>query len=88
MEYNYPLDYTWSVAEITDVINFYVAVEQAYEQGIESAKLMECYRLYTAIVDSKMAQKQYDKEFEAESGYSIYKTMQQAKKTAYVKMEK
>ena len=88
MEYDYPLDYTWSVEEITDVINLYVAVEQAYEQGIESARLLEHYRKYTAIVDSLMAQKQYDKEFAAVSGYSIYRTIEQAKKAAFVKMEK
>ncbi len=88
MEYDYPLDYTWSVEEITDVINLYVAVEQAYEQGIDSAKLMDCYRKYTAIVDSLMAQKQYDKEFEAASGYSIYRTIEKAKEATFVKMEK
>ena len=33
MDYNYPLDYTWSTKDIIDVMSLYNAVEQAYEGG-------------------------------------------------------
>ncbi|WRK54314.1 UPF0223 family protein [Coprobacillaceae bacterium CR2/5/TPMF4] len=39
MEYNYPLDYTWSTEEIIDVIGLYNAVEKAYESGISKKNL-------------------------------------------------
>ena len=35
MDYNYPLDYTWSTEDIVDVVALYNAVEQAYEEGID-----------------------------------------------------
>ncbi len=88
MDYDYPLDYSWSIDEITDVINLYAAVETAYEGGIDKQKLMNAYRKYTAIVDSKMAQKQYDKAFMEVSGYSIYNTLKKAQDSDFVVMEK
>ena len=60
--YDYPLDYTWSTEEIIDVMSLYNAVEKAYEEGISKEEFMNCYRLFTSIVDSKSQQKQLDKE--------------------------
>ena len=31
MEYQYPVDYTWTTDEIVDVIHFFEVVEKAYE---------------------------------------------------------
>ena len=44
----------------------YNAVEKAYEEGISKAEFMECYRKFTAVVDSKSEQKQIDAAFEKE----------------------
>ena len=49
MEYNYPLDYTWSTEEIIDVIGLYNAVEKAYEGGISKKEFMEAYRKFKLI---------------------------------------
>ena len=38
MDYNYPLDYTWSTEDIIDVMSLYNAVEKAYEEGWAAAK--------------------------------------------------
>ena len=71
MEYNYPLDYTWSTEEIIDVIGLYNAVEKAYESGISKKEFMAAYQKFKKIVDSKSAEKQIDKEFYEVSHYSI-----------------
>ena len=36
MDYNYPLDYTWSTKDIIDVMSLYNVVEKAYEEGIKN----------------------------------------------------
>lgn len=89
MEYQYPLDYHWSTEEMVTVIKFYEAIEQAYEKGIHREDLMNLYRCFKEIVPAKMEEKKIDKEFQEVSGYSIYRVIQQAKKTeeaATVKM--
>lgn len=78
--YDYPLDPSWSIAEITDVIALYNAVEKAYEGGIKRAAFMDAYRRFTKIVDSKAMQKQLDRAFMKASSYSIYKVFKEAQK--------
>jgi len=82
--YNYPLDYDWTTEEIIDVIALYNAVEKAYEEGISAEAFMKAYRRYTEIVDSKSEQKRFDKEFEKESTYSIYKVFKAAKEKEWI----
>lgn len=84
--YDYPLDYTWSTEEIIDVMSLYNAVEKAYEEGISKEEFMNCYRLFTSIVDSKSQQKQIDKEFLKASGYSIYEVFKKAQDHDWIKM--
>ncbi|WP_294578381.1 UPF0223 family protein [uncultured Thomasclavelia sp.] len=79
MEYNYPIDYTWTTQEIIDVINLYNAVEKAYEGGISKKEFMEAYRKFKLIVDSKSAEKKLDQEFYHVSHYSIYQVVKAAK---------
>lgn len=88
LEYEYPLDFDWSVEEICDVIAFYNCIEKAYEEGIEKQELMDGYRKFKAIVDSKSYEKQIGNQFEEASGYSIYRTMQEAKNNEFIKMNK
>lgn len=79
MEYQYPIDHTWSTDEIVDVIKFYESIEQAYEKGIEREVLLNVYRRFKEIVPSKSEEKTLCGEFEEISGYSSYRTVQKAK---------
>ncbi|MHC0037320.1 UPF0223 family protein [Pseudoneobacillus sp. C159] len=79
MEYQYPIDHTWKTNEIVDVIKFFECIEQAYEKGIEREILMDVYRRFKEIVPSKAEEKKLCSEFEEQSGYSPYRTMQKVK---------
>ncbi|WP_442599346.1 UPF0223 family protein [Neobacillus sp. D3-1R] len=82
MEYQYPIDHTWSTDEIVDVIKFYECIELAYEKGIERDILLTVYRRFKEIVPSKSEEKTLCGEFEEISGYSSYRTIQKAKDAA------
>lgn len=79
MEYQYPIDYTWTTDEIVDVISFYESIERAYEKGIDRDLLMATYRRFKEIVPSKAEEKKLCGEFEEMSGYSSYRTIKMAK---------
>ena len=64
MDYNYPLDYTWSTEDIVDVVALYNAVEQAYEEGIDKKDFLDAYRKFKNVVGTKSEEKQLDKAFE------------------------
>jgi uncharacterized protein YktA (UPF0223 family) len=82
MEYQYPIDHTWSTDEIVDVIKFFQCIEFAYEKGIERDVLLNVYRRFKEIVTSKAEEKTLCGEFEEMSGYSSYRTIQKAKESA------
>lgn len=87
--YSYPLDETWSQDEIVKVIALYNAVEKAYESSIKSDEFLQKYRSFQQVVPMKMEQKKLDKEFEFESGYSIYQVFKKcrtAKKSEKVRI--
>ncbi len=86
MEYEYPLDPGWSMNEICIVIEFYNCIEKAYEGGIEKKELMDAYRAFKKIVDSKSAERQISDQFLKASGYSIYLTMKKAKENEFIVM--
>lgn len=86
MEYDYPLNYSWSTEEILQVIALFNAVEKAYEEGLSSADFKEVYRVFKTIVDSKSEEKQLDKEFLEQSGYSIYQVVKKASQNDWIKM--
>ncbi|HAQ07547.1 MAG TPA: hypothetical protein DCR24_08525 [Bacillus bacterium] len=79
MEYQYPIDYTWSTDEIVDVIHFFESIEKAYEKGIERDAMLTAYRRFKEIVPSKAEEKTIFKEFEEESGYSSYQAIKAIK---------
>jgi Uncharacterized protein conserved in bacteria len=88
--YSYPLDETWTQSEMVTVIDLYNAVEKAYESGIKRDEFLQKYRSFQQIVPMKMEQKRLDKEFELQSGYSIYqvfKKCQQAKNSQKVRIQ-
>lgn len=87
--YIYPLDEAWTQADIVTVIALYNAVEKAYESGVPRDEFLQKYRSFQQVVPMKMEQKRLDKEFELESGYSIYqvfKQSQQAKSNEKVRV--
>ena len=81
MDYQYPVDYNWSTDEIVDVINFFEAVEKAYESKILKEEFMKAYRRFKEIVPGKADEKKYTDEFEESSGYSAYLVVKKAKET-------
>lgn len=83
--YSYPLDEDWTQDEIVKVIELYNAVEKAYESGVNRDVFLQKYRSFQQVVPMKMEQKRLDKEFELQSGYSIYQVF---KKCQTVKAKK
>lgn len=82
MDYSYPFSTDWSTEEIVDVVEFFEAVEKAYEKGIQRDELMEKYRKFKKVVPSIAEEKSYFREFEEESGYSSYPVVKKMKETA------
>lgn len=78
-EYSYPLRSEWSTAEVTTVMAFYNAVEEAYEGGTSAADLLAAYAAFKTVVPDKMTEKQLDAEFTEASGYSLYRAVQAAR---------
>ncbi|MFJ7970604.1 UPF0223 family protein [Psychrobacillus sp. NPDC096389] len=72
MEYTYPFSLDWSTEEIVDVVQFFEAIEKAYENGIKREELLMKYRRFKEIVPSIAEEKTYFREFEKESGYASY----------------
>jgi uncharacterized protein YktA (UPF0223 family) len=81
MDYQYPMDIDWTTEEIIDVIQFFEAVEKAYESKIRKEDIMTAYRRFKAIVPGKADEKKYTDEFQENSGYSSYLVIQKAKET-------
>ncbi|MTD38726.1 hypothetical protein GIX45_08800 [Erwinia sp. CPCC 100877] len=79
-DYQYPLDLDWSTEEMVIVTNLWSAVEAANEQGIDATAFLKSYQAFKQVVKSIGEEKRLGKEFEKASGYSLYRTVQQAKK--------
>ncbi|ALC91136.1 hypothetical protein AM500_16025 [Bacillus sp. FJAT-18017] len=79
MDYQYPIDYTWTTDETIQVIQFFQVIEEAYEKGVNRDKLMHAYRSFKDVVPSKAEEKKLFGEFEQMSGYSPYRTVTKAK---------
>lgn len=76
--YQYPLDETWTTAEIITVTTFYQQVEAANEGRVSTADFLASYKAFKTVVPAKSQEKQLSRSFEAASGYSIYHTVQAA----------
>lgn len=79
--YAYPLRDHWTKEDIALVINFLVAVEECYQEGLALSRLQSTYRGFKEVVPSKGEEKQIDREFEDGTGYSSYQVVK-AMKTA------
>ncbi|WP_283587876.1 UPF0223 family protein [Limosilactobacillus viscerum] len=80
--YSYPLDPEWTTDEITTVINFFRAVEDAYEVGISRDKFLSCYRAFQGVAGSKMGEKRLGRQFADASGYEFYPLVKLAQNSA------
>lgn len=79
MEYTYPFSLDWSTEEIVDVVQFFEAIEKAYENGIKREELLKRYRRFKEIVPSIAEEKTYFREFEKESGYVSFPIIKKMK---------
>lgn len=79
MEYSYPLSTDWTTQEMVDVVQFFEAVEQAYEKGIKREQFMERYKKFKVVVPSQSEEKTICREFEQASNYVAYKAVKLAK---------
>ncbi|WP_249869911.1 UPF0223 family protein [Oceanobacillus saliphilus] len=81
MNYEYPIDETWSTEEIIDVVNFFSLVEKAHEKQVKRQDILVLYNRFKQIVPSKSEEKSIFSEFESVSGYSSYKTVRKARES-------
>ena len=73
-EYQYPLDLDWTTDEMVIVMKMWEDLERANEKGINNEAF------FKTVVKSIGEEKRLGREFEKASGYSLYRTVQQAKK--------
>lgn len=85
--HQYPLENHWTTDEMITVIDLYQAVEKAYETGISTQELLTKYQQFKKVVPAIGEEKRLGRQFEEESGYSIYRTIQAAKQTNKAKMK-
>ncbi|OJG27767.1 hypothetical protein RU98_GL001976 [Enterococcus caccae] len=62
------------------VTNLWSAVEQANETGIDTDVFLKAYKRFKTVVKSIGEEKRLGNDFQKASGYSLYRTLQQAKK--------
>ncbi|EIY7150338.1 TPA: UPF0223 family protein [Enterococcus faecalis] len=86
-DYQYPLDLDWTTEEMVIVTNMWTAVEQANETGLSVDKFLTTYQQFKTVVKSIGEEKRLGREFENASGYSLYRTLQQAKKQGSGKLK-
>ncbi|MBM7688152.1 hypothetical protein BCR24_00050 [Enterococcus ureilyticus] len=86
-EYQYPLDLDWTTDEMVIVTDMWSAVEEAYESGIDTVRFLNTYKEFKTVVKSIGEEKRLGNEFEKASGYSLYRTVQQAKKQGSGKLK-
>ena len=86
-DYQYPLDLDWTTEEMVIVTNMWTAVEQANETGLPVDKFLTTYQQFKTVVKSIGEEKRLGRELENASGYSLYRTLQQAKKQGSGKLK-
>lgn len=77
--YEYPLDPSWSVTELTQVINFFAQIEQAYEESANAQNVLLTYQNFQNIIKNASVEKYYEREFAKASGYDVYAVVKKAK---------
>lgn len=86
--YAYPINPDWSLEETIHVIEFLAIVEQSYENSAPKAEFALKYQKFKQVVTSISGEKQIDKEFEEQSGFSIYRAVKEYKRIKDIDKEK
>lgn len=77
--YTYPIDYDAPREEMLAIISMFQVVEEAYEQGVSVEKVLKTYDTFKYYVKSIGEEKRLGRDFEAVSGYSLYRVIKEAK---------
>lgn len=85
--YTYPIDYERPKEDIMTLIEMFQVVEEAYETGVVPSKVMATYKRFKQVVPSIGEEKRLGRDFEAVSGYSLYRVVQEAKQSKAKKMK-
>lgn len=76
----FPVDFdAYTTQEITFLVDFLHRVDRVGHGTMKSDGLLEDYKRFQAILNSKAEEKRIDKAFAQQTGVSIYKTMQTLK---------
>ena len=78
MNYEFPLDETWTKEEIIDVVQFFTLIEKAYESRVRREDVIALYRRFKEIVPSKSEEKKLFAAFNQSSGYAAFPVIRQA----------
>ncbi|QOY97125.1 UPF0223 family protein [Leuconostoc citreum] len=76
--YTLPIDSNWTIDDIVTVSAFVDKVLQVYENGVLKVTLLAQYDKFRQVIPSKSEQKQFDRNFEQQTGFSIYRTIKLA----------
>ena len=71
--YTLPIDGNWTTEDIVIVSNFVNAILSVYENGVSRDELLQHYNKYRVVMPAKSEQKRFDKDFERQTGHSIYR---------------
>lgn len=85
--YSYPLDPSWTIKEMEEVIAMFRAVEDAYEVGIDRDEVLARYRQFKQVVPAKAEEKKLGREFEQSSGYVLYQVVKKAQEATTKKIK-
>ena len=69
--YTLPIDSNWTIDDIVTVSAFVDKVLQVYENGVLKVTLLAQYDKFRQVIPSKSEQKQFDRNFEQQTGFSI-----------------
>lgn len=73
--YQYPLPEGVTTAELLKVTDLYQQVERLYESHCDRDTFLKAYQAFKTVIPSKAEEKQLDRAFQKESGYSIYRAV-------------
>lgn len=79
--YEYPLDLDWTNDEKVAAVTFYELVEDAYERGVNRDNLLAAYAGFKQVVPDKGTERQFDRQFTEQSGYSLYRAVKAARES-------
>lgn len=73
--YSLNMNYGFSTEEMIKVFELVNLVIDANEKQVQKEKLINAYRNYQKILPAKADQRSFEKDFEMQTGYSIYRTV-------------